>query len=90
MPEIGIYDARTNFSKLLERAEKGERFVIIRYGRPVAEVVPIFRHDPEAVRRAIGGIRTFRESLRKRGVHLRTLPRKKETIRDLAHRRHRY
>lgn len=38
--EVGVYDARTDFSKLLERAERGEEIVITRHGRPVAMLVP--------------------------------------------------
>ena len=90
MPEVGSYDAKTHLPKLLERVEKGERFVITKHGRPVAELVPLSRPDPEAVRRTIEDIRIFREKLRKRGVQIRKLLQKDETLRDLAHRGHRY
>jgi prevent-host-death family protein len=32
MAEIGAYDAKSRLSELLERVEKGERFVITRHG----------------------------------------------------------
>lgn len=35
-----IHEAKTNFSKLVERAEAGEEIVIGRAGRPVARLVP--------------------------------------------------
>lgn len=35
-----IHDAKTNFSKLVQRAEAGEEIVIGRSGRPVAKLVP--------------------------------------------------
>lgn len=38
--EVGVYDARTSFSKLLDRAERGEEIVITRHGRPVALLGP--------------------------------------------------
>ncbi|ACY49759.1 type II toxin-antitoxin system Phd/YefM family antitoxin [Rhodothermus marinus] len=41
MPEIGAYEAKTRFSELLRRVEKGERFVITRHGLPVAVLEPI-------------------------------------------------
>ena len=41
MAEIGAYDAKTHLPKLLERVEKGERFVITRHGKPVAELRPV-------------------------------------------------
>jgi prevent-host-death family protein len=44
----GAFDAKTHFSKLLDRAEKGETITITKHGRPVARLVPA---DDEAVRR---------------------------------------
>ena len=38
---INMHQAKTHFSKLVERAEAGEDIVIARYGRPVARLVPI-------------------------------------------------
>ena len=37
---INIRDARTRFSQLVALAEKGERIVIARAGKPVAELGP--------------------------------------------------
>ena len=36
MIEVGTYEAKTNFSALLDRVERGEDVVITRHGRPVA------------------------------------------------------
>ncbi len=90
MPEVGAYDAKTHLPKLLERTQKGERFVITKHGRPVAELVPVTRIDPEAVRRTIADIRSFRETLRKRGVSIKGVLNKGEALRDVAHQGHRY
>lgn len=90
MPEIGAYEAKTHLPKLLERIQKGERFTITKHGRPVAELVPVARRNPEAVRQTIKGIHAFRESLRKRGAKTQRLLKKNETLRDLAHSGHRY
>lgn len=38
--QVGVYDARTSFSALLERAEAGEEIVITRHGVPVAMLGP--------------------------------------------------
>lgn len=89
MSEIGAYEAKTHLPKLLERVEKGERFVITRHGRPVAELVPVSRHDPEDVREAFAGLRAIRKKLAKRGVRLRDVLRDGETVRDLVHAGHR-
>jgi prevent-host-death family protein len=37
---VSVRDARTHFSSLLGRVEKGQEFVIARYGKPVARLVP--------------------------------------------------
>jgi prevent-host-death family protein len=39
--QFNIHDAKTNFSRLVERAEKGEEITISRAGRPVAKLVPL-------------------------------------------------
>ena len=90
MPEVGAYDAKTHLPKLLERVEKGERFVITKHGRPVAELLPIARPDSDVVRRTIAEIRAFRKSLRQRGVRVGNLLKEGETLRGLAHQGHRY
>jgi prevent-host-death family protein len=40
MIAIGVYDAKTQLPKLLDRVSRGERFVITKHGRPIAELVP--------------------------------------------------
>ena len=49
---IGAYEAKTKFSELIARAEKGESFVVTKNGRPVAEIKPMRQFDREAARRA--------------------------------------
>jgi len=45
MPEtVNIHDAKTHFSRLVERARRGERITIARDGVPVAMLVAI---EPE-------------------------------------------
>jgi prevent-host-death family protein len=41
MPTVGAYQAKTNFSELVDRVKKGERITITRYGEPVAVLVPV-------------------------------------------------
>jgi prevent-host-death family protein len=40
MTAISACDAKTQLPKLLDRASRGERFIITKHGKPVAEVVP--------------------------------------------------
>ena len=68
--EVGIYEAKTQLPKLIERVQKGERITITKHGKPVAELVPMRRHDPEAVQQALRRLRAFREKLAARGVRI--------------------
>jgi prevent-host-death family protein len=88
--EIGAYEAKTHLPRLLEQVEKGERFVITRHGRAVAELVPVTRRDPAAVRRAVEDLAALRSDLATRGVRMRDLLAEGQSIRDLAQEGHRY
>jgi prevent-host-death family protein len=37
---VNVYAAKTNLSRLLDRAARGEEIIITRNGRPVAKLVP--------------------------------------------------
>jgi len=39
--QVNIYEAKTQLSKLVERAAAGEEIVIARGGRPMARLVPL-------------------------------------------------
>lgn len=90
MPEIGVYEAKTHLARLLERVRKGERFVITRHGKPIAQLTPVSEHDSEAVREVLGRMRAGRDELGRRGMRLKDLLEKGERLRDLVHRGHRY
>lgn len=38
---VNVYEAKTQFSQLINRVEAGEEIVIARNGRPVARIVPL-------------------------------------------------
>ena len=45
MPTVNIHDAKTRLSALIADVERnGETVTICRYGRPVAELVPVARN----------------------------------------------
>ena len=90
MPEIGAYDAKTHLPELLERVRRGERFVITKHGRPVAELGPVTVRDPVSIRKTLDRARKGREALAKRGVRLSQIVSKGESLRDLSHKGHRY
>lgn len=56
---VGAFEAKTHFSELLERAEKGEETIVTRRGKPVARIVPVEpkKIDTEAARRTIARMR---------------------------------
>ena len=41
MPTFNIHEAKTHFSKLLERVLKGEEVIIAKAGKPVARILPV-------------------------------------------------
>lgn len=41
MPQIGMHEAKTKLSQLVERAVSGEDIVIARNGTPVVRLVPV-------------------------------------------------
>jgi prevent-host-death family protein len=40
MTRVGMHEAKTQFSRLVERARSGEDVIVERSGRPVAKIVP--------------------------------------------------
>jgi prevent-host-death family protein len=51
---INVHAAKTNLSRLLERAEAGEEIVIGRAGKPIARLVP---YIPDRPKRVFGGLK---------------------------------
>ena len=43
---IGAFEAKTHFSQIIEKAERGADFIITRRGKPVAMIVP-HKQEPE-------------------------------------------
>lgn len=41
MKHLGIFEAKNKLSDLVDQAERGQRIVITRRGRPVAELGPV-------------------------------------------------
>ena len=51
MVTVNIHEAKTNLSKLIDRAVKGEPFVIAKAGKPLVKVVAL---DAPATRKKLG------------------------------------
>ena len=41
MQQLNIYEAKTNFSQLVEQAHQGNSFIIAKAGKPLAKLVPL-------------------------------------------------
>ncbi|WP_244407299.1 type II toxin-antitoxin system Phd/YefM family antitoxin [Roseomonas fluvialis] len=50
MSTLNIHDAKTHFSRLVDRVGAGESVVIAKAGRPVAKLVPLSASDAPAKR----------------------------------------
>jgi prevent-host-death family protein len=46
LDQFNVYEARSQFSRLLKRVARGEEIVIARNGWPIAKIVPIKRPQP--------------------------------------------
>lgn len=68
MTEIGAFEAKNKFSELLDRVERGERVVITRRGKPVAELIPVAAGDVRR-ERALEASRRIRERAVNFGGH---------------------
>jgi prevent-host-death family protein len=59
---VGAYEAKTRFSELINRAKKGERFLITRNGRPVARIMPVQDFDRAGEASRAGIARSSRQA----------------------------
>jgi prevent-host-death family protein len=79
--QVGMFEAKTHFSALVEDAIAGKPTIITKRGKPVAKIVPAEEARRERARRAVEELRAMR------GV-LKLAP--GETIRDLINEGRRY
>jgi prevent-host-death family protein len=62
---IGTFEAKTHFSRLLQRVAEGEEIIITRHDRPVARLVPAERPSREHVAAIFRQMDALRQSLPK-------------------------
>ena len=51
MKSVNMHEAKTNLSRLVAEAAKGEAFVIAKAGKPLVKVVPLDAPAPRKMRR---------------------------------------
>jgi prevent-host-death family protein len=64
MREVGAFEAKTHLSELLAAVEAGERIVITRRGRAVAELRPLSDDRTEARRAALRAAALLRAEMK--------------------------
>lgn len=61
---VGVFEAKTHPSDLIDRAERGENIVITRRGKAVARLGPVGpTHDVAAAMKAVEALKQFQASL---------------------------
>lgn len=61
MITVGVFEAKTHLSNLLDRVAAGEEVVITKHGRPVARLIGAQHIDRDRVNEAIESLRTLRK-----------------------------
>lgn len=51
MQTFNIHEAKTHLSRLIEKASKGEPFVIAKAGKPLVKVMPLDAPDTSQIKR---------------------------------------
>ena len=73
MTTIGAYDAKTHFSKLVERVANGEHITITRHGVPVMTMQPVSTGPKTPPKDVIAAIKAFRKDQRLEGISIREM-----------------
>ena len=83
MDSIGIYEAKSRLSELIEKAEAGEVVTITRHGRPVVKIVPAKRSEAVDNSEAVDELIRFSKTIKlKRRLTQRELREMREWGRD--------
>ncbi len=73
MTTIGAYEAKTHFSKLVERVARGERITVTRHGIPVMTLQPVSTNPRMPPKDVIAAIKDFRKERRLEGLSIREM-----------------
>jgi len=71
--QVGTYEAKTHFPKLLDQVAKGARITITRHGLPVAMLVPVESVDKPDPEISIGQLLAFSRSHPLNGASIRDM-----------------
>jgi len=65
---MGAFEAKTHFSEVLNRVERGETITITRHGRPVAKIVPEDQHNRDRALDALRRLKSLRGTVQGVGI----------------------
>ena len=73
MDTVGLFDAKTHLSALLERVAQGKEITITKHGTPVALLVPAGNRRKKDPRKVAERIRALRKGAKLKGLTVRQL-----------------
>lgn len=73
MDRIGLHEAQTHFSEIIDNVYDGAEYIITRRGVPVARLGPADRPSRDVARQALERAKKLRENLFLNGLKLKDL-----------------
>lgn len=73
METVGLFDAKTHLSALLERVARGEEITITKHGTPIGVLIPAGNRRRKDPRQVAERIRALRKGAKLKGVTIRQL-----------------
>jgi len=73
MSTVGLFDAKTHLSALVDRVARGEEITITKHGVPVAVLTPAGNRRKKDPQKVAERIRALRKGARLEGVTIRQL-----------------
>jgi prevent-host-death family protein len=67
MKRVGLFEAKTHLSALVDDAEAGKTTLVTRRGKPVAQIAPVPREHQAAAESAAARLRALRSRLSAEG-----------------------
>jgi prevent-host-death family protein len=67
METVNIHEAKTHLSRLVEKAAKGEPFIIAKAGKPMVKVVPLEAQKPKRRVGFLEGVYTVPDDFKEMG-----------------------
>jgi prevent-host-death family protein len=73
MRSVGVFDAKTHLSSLVERVAQGEEITITKHGSPIARLVPAATRRKKDPRQVAERVRALRKGVRLKATTIRKL-----------------